>query len=480
MKTKSKVKRNLIYQTAYQILNTCLPLITSPYLARVLGASQQGIFSFTQSIVNYFTLFAMLGVVNYGTRTIAEIGENKERRSKAFWNIYVLQLLMSILAIVIYSLYAFFICKNNILITWIQGFYILGSLVDVNWVFFGVEKFDITVKRSLVIRVITFLMIIFLVKKPDDLWKYTLIMAGGTFASNIILWSYLPTVINIRDIKSIAIDEVNKHIKPNLVLFVPLLAMSVFHIMDKTMLGIFSTFEQTGYYYNADKVINIPISIINGIGTVMLPRMSNLAEAGEKDSSEKLFKTSVELIIMISVAMAMGIAAISNEFTPFFFGKGFEPCVELIILLSPVLIIKSLSQTSRMQFLIPQHHEDIFIQSVIIGAVINFIVNFCLISIWGAMGAVLGTIIAELATCCWQYIRMNKYINTSRTIYKSLIYVLFGILMFVLIRLISGYLPLGVIRIILEIIIGGIIYSSCCILYWKICKKPYLSIILKK
>lgn len=85
----SKLKKNLGYQTIYQILNTCIPLITSPYLARVLGAEKQGVFSYTQSIVNYFTLFAMLGVVNYGTRTIADCGSDRKKRSKTFWNIYI-------------------------------------------------------------------------------------------------------------------------------------------------------------------------------------------------------------------------------------------------------------------------------------------------------------------------------------------------------------------------------------------------------
>lgn len=391
----TKIKRNLIYQIFYQIINTSIPLITSPYLARKLGASQQGVFSYTQAIVNYFTLFAMLGVVNYGTRTIAEVGDDKEKRSFIFWSIYAMQLVMSVISLFVYCIYSAIICNNNIFITWLQGFYLLGAIIDINWLFFGMEKFVLTVKRSLIVRIITFLMIILFVKKPEDLWVYTFIMAGGTFLSNAIMWKYLVIAVDLRQIKNIKVEDVTRHIKPNIVLFIPLLAMSVYHIMDKTMLGKMSTFEQTGYYYNSDKVINIPISIVNGIGTVMLPRMSALSEAGKEKDSAKIFFISVELITMISVAMAAGMAAISKEFTPIFFGDGFEPCIDLIIWLSPVLIIKSLSQTSRMQFLVPNHHEDIFIQSVLVGAILNFVVNFLLISRMGAMGAVIGTTVAE-------------------------------------------------------------------------------------
>ena len=149
----SKLKKNLGYQTIYQILNTCIPLITSPYLARVLGAEKQGVFSYTQSIVNYFTLFAMLGVVNYGTRTIADCGKDRGKRSKTFWNIYMLQLCCTVISISVYAFYLTQICSQNIYIAFLQIFYLLGSLVDINWLFFGVEKFKITVSRNMVIRI---------------------------------------------------------------------------------------------------------------------------------------------------------------------------------------------------------------------------------------------------------------------------------------------------------------------------------------
>ena len=357
----SRLKKNLGYQTVYQLINTCIPLITSPYLARKLGAEKQGIFSFTQSIVNYFTLFAMLGVVNYGTRSIAACLGNKEKKSITFWSIYAMQLIVSITSLLVYIIYLSLLCKNNIIISVIQGLYLLGSIVDINWFFFGIEKFKTTVTRSIFIRVCTVISILIFVNCSNDLWIYTFIMAGGTFLSNIILWRFLPQEINFSAFHKISLFDLKKHIKPNLILFVPLLAMSVFHIMDKTMLGVLSTYEQVGYYYNADKVINIPIGVLTGIGTVMLPRMTTLIDEKKMEAASKLFSISVEGIMIVSSAMAFGIASVSKEFTPIFFGNGFEQCILLIIILSPVLIIKGLSQTSRMQFLIPSHNERIFI-----------------------------------------------------------------------------------------------------------------------
>lgn len=317
----SKLKKNLGYQTVYQILNTCIPLITSPYLARVLGAEKQGVFSYTQSIVNYFTLFAMLGVVNYGTRTIADCGKDRGKRSRTFWNIYILQLCCTVISISVYAFYLTQICSQNTYIAFLQIFYLLGSLVDINWLFFGVEKFKITVSRNMVIRICSVILILMLVRKPSDLWIYTVIMSGSTFLSNAILWFFASKEIDLKAIKEISWFEIVSHIKPNLVLFVPLMAMSVYHIMDKTMLGLLSTYKQVGYYYNADKIINIPIGILTGVGTVMLPRMTSLNKEGKLEEARKLFLLSIELIIVVAVAMACGISAISKEFTPFFFGR---------------------------------------------------------------------------------------------------------------------------------------------------------------
>lgn len=476
----NKLKKNLGYQTIYQVLNTCIPLITSPYLSRVLGAEKQGVFSYTQSIVNYFTLFAMLGVVNYGTRTIADCGDDKVKRSKNFWNIYVFQMCCTLFSMGIYIFYLSKICSHNGFIAFLQMFYLLGSLVDINWLFFGVEKFRITVSRNMIIRICSVVLILIMVKKPSDLWIYTIIMAGSTFLSNAILWFFASKEIDMRAFKEVSKQEIFKHIKPNLVLFIPLMAMSVYHIMDKTMLGVLSTYEQVGFYYNADKIINIPIGILTGVGTVMLPRMTALNKEGKLKEAKKLFLLSIELIVVVAVAMACGISAISKEFTPFFFGKGYDACIILIKALSPVLVVKGLSEIARMQYLIPNHKEKIFIESVFLGAGVNFIVNWFLIVRIGALGAVIGTIVAEFVSCVWQYIKMNKYISCVCSIFKSMIYVIFGIVMFLIVRIVSRYFNGGIVGLFFEITIGIVTYSGMCIVYWKVTKKEIANLIKQK
>lgn len=209
----STLKKNLGYQTVYQILNTALPLITSPYLARVLGATKLGVFSYTQSIAGYFVLLAALGTVNYGTRTIAAIKSNKTEMSKAFFEIYSFQILTSLLSILVYVAYIVLVCKENILVALLQGFLIVGSLIDINWLFFGVENFKVTVTRNMVIRVTTVVLILLLVKSPNDLWIYTLIMSAGTVLSNAVLFYFVPRVVDVSAIKKVNVEGIKKTYK---------------------------------------------------------------------------------------------------------------------------------------------------------------------------------------------------------------------------------------------------------------------------
>ena len=472
------VKKNLSLQTIFQILNTFIPLITSPYLSRVLAAEKLGIFSYTQSVVNYFTLFAMLGGINYGTRAIAACKGDIKQRSATFWSIYLLQFTISLLALTSYLLYTYFYVKENLLIAMIQGLYILVSLTDVTWLYFGIENFETTVKINITVRVISVLSILLLVKSPEDLWIYTAIMPGSFLVSNIFLWLNLKKYIDFNELKNVVLRDVLKHIEPNLILFIPLLGMSVYHVMDKTMLGALSTYEETGFYYNADKVINIPMGIITGIGTVMLPRVTVVVNSGDRKGSEYLFRTTIEIIVILSSAMTFGIASISEKFVPLFFGNGFESCVFLITVLSPVLIIKGLSYISRMQYLIPHSKEKIFIESVFIGAIFNFIINLVLIPKIAALGAVFGTLFAELIACIWQYMRMGKYIKVGNVIFKSLVYIIFGGIMYAFVYNILKNISNNLYAVIVGIIVGFIIYSLLCIIYWKLTKSPLMKFLI--
>lgn len=460
----SNIRKNLSLQTAYQVLSVITPLITAPYLARRLGAAQLGIFSFTSSVAAYFVLVAMLGTVNYGTRSIASVKHDRAKRDEVFSSIFALQLAVSLLALIAYIVYLRFFCTSNRLIACLQGIALLSCLVDINWLFFGVEDFQITVTRSMVIKILSVVLILLVVNERSDLWKYTLIMLGGTFLSNAILFAYMPRHASFR---KVTMAQITAHIRPNLILFVPLLAMTVYHTMDKTMLGMLSTYEQCGFYYNSDKVVQIPLLVINGVGTVMLPRMSTLLAEGKQTEADGLFMTTMEGVAAVSLALACGIAAVANEFIPIFFGAGYDACILITIVFSPILLVKGFSGIARTQYLIPMKMEKEFTKSVVGGAAVNLILNLLLIPRHGALGAAVATVIAELAACVLQFFSLRgRRLGIGRLLMKTAQYAAIGLVMIGVVRL-TALLPVSVLmKLVLEIVAGAGFFVLCCAAYW--------------
>lgn len=462
MKKKS-LASNLLYQSLYQILITITPIITSPYLSRVLGSRNLGIYSFTYSIVNYFALFAMLGVTTYGTKIIAATKIEDRKRNAS--QIYTMQIISCSISLILFIICGLFINENRYIV-FSQIFWIISCFFNVDWYYFGCEDFKSTVTRNSIIKLLTVCSILIFVKNEESLLIYVLIMAVGNMLSQFVTFIKL---FKRKYISIVNITEIRNHIAPNLKLFIPLLAMSIFHITDKLMLGFFSTFEESGFYYNADKLINIPLGLLIGFGTVMLSRCSSLIKEKKFDEHRNLVIISFDLFIMISSALAFGIAGVSKEFIPLFFGNGYDNCIILTILLSSVMIIKSIFNILTNQIYIPFNKNRIYISSVICGAISNIVFNFIFIALldMGALGAVIGTILAEFITTSYQIIRLKSVINLYKELFRSMIYILFGLVMFILIFNLDKIIIINSFAmLILKMTIGCVIYLFFCFIYW--------------
>lgn len=449
------VKSNILYNIIYQILILIIPLITAPYLSRVVGADGVGIYSYTYSIVYYFMLVVLLGVNNYGNRTIAKSRNSVEELSKKFWEIYLLQLSIGIIMLCIYCIYVFIFNIKFRLIAMIEVLFILSAIFDINWFFFGVEEFKKTVIRNSIIKIGTLLLIFCFVKSKDDLWKYTLIMSGMTFFGQLLLWGYLRKII-----KFVKVDYKNiiKHLKPNLLLFIPVIAVSIYKIMDKIMLGSICNVNEVGFYENAEKIVNVPITLITALGTVMLPRITNMLSHGEDNKAKEYLEKSLDFIMFISFAMFFGLLCVGKNFAPLYFGKEFVKTGYLIVLLSSTLPFISFANVLRTQYLIPKEKDKIYIFSVILGAVINTIMNFIFIPFFGSIGACFGTIAAEFVVMFVQAYMLRKEINMKKQVINIIPFFIKALVMFVIIS-IFNYLNLNnVIRLVIQIAIGGAVY----------------------
>lgn len=451
----SSLKKNIIYSSAYQILVIVLPLITAPYIARVLGAEGVGEYSYTHSVANYFLLMAMLGINQHGNRAIAETGDDIERRRKAFWGIYTIQATTNIGAIIIYAVYMVAFVGENSLIPWIQFVYVISGLFDISWLFFGMEKFQITVVRNTVIKILTVILIFCIVKNADDLWKYTLIMAAGTLFSQIYLWKYVNKYVPFIKIN---IDDIKRQISPILILFLPVLAYSIYKVMDKIMLGAMADYVQVGYYENAYKINSVPIGLITAIGNVMLPRTTALIAAKKYNESQIFVKKTFSLVNVVAAAMVFGIAAVSNDFIVWYYGVDFKACAPLMVCLNWTIFFVAWANIMRTQYLIPHKRDKVYVTSTLLGALFNLILNSILIPHYQAMGAAIGTLVAEFTVMAVQLCCINKEIPVLKYIKASWPYYLDGVVMYVIIQLSNDALGHDFKGLMLQIMLGGSIY----------------------
>ncbi len=448
-------KKNYIYNVIYQVLILIIPLIISPYLSRVIGAEGIGIFSYTYSIVYYFMLLTLLGVNNYGNRSIAKVRDDKEKLSKTFWSIYLFQLIMGIIMLIIYFIYLFFFSVKYKQLFLIETIYIISTIFDINWFFYGLEEFKKTITRNTILKVSTLFLIIIFVKESNDLWKYALIMSLMTLLSQMILWPFIKDKINFVKIK---VTDITKHIKPNLILFIPVIAVSIYKMMDKVMLGSMTNIKEVGFYENAEKIVNIPLTIISALGTVMLPRITNMVSKGQKEEVKKYINKSIEFVMFLSLAMSAGLIAVGYDFAPVFFGEEFKKTGILIMLLSVTLPFISFANVIRTQYLIPFEKDKLYTKSVIYGAIINLIMNAIFIPKYDSIGACFGTIAAEIFVMVYQLISIRREYNFDQAVKFSVPFLLTSIIMIELIYPIRYFISNKIIMLLIQIILGVIVY----------------------
>lgn len=470
------LKKNIIYNITYQILVIILPLVTAPYVSRVLGPSALGRYSYTNSIAYYFLLIAMLGISTYGNRSIAASRDDKKEMSKAFWEIYSIQFTSYFLATTFYIIYALFFTSDNKVIFLIQLLYLLSGLVDISWLFFGLEKFKITVIRNTVIKILTVFCVFIFVKSPSDLGVYTFIISVGTLISESYLWIYISKIVSFEKIE---IRSLIARIKPILVLFIPVISYSIYKVMGKILLGNLTTYEEVGFFQNSDKIISIPMGIITAIGTVMLPRMTHIVARGERESEKNYIRISLKLVTIVASAIGFGIIGTSNILAVIYFGREYAATAPIMSLLSLTIFAVSWANVMRTQYLIPNNFDRVYVSSTLIGAAINLTANLFLIPMFGANGTAVATILAEFSVMLIQLIFCAKYLPMKHNIFITFPYIINGLVMMIFVLFIGRWLGTSLLTLIIQVLVGGLTYIMLTILYFVISKDEMLYFILK-
>ena len=439
---KKSITKNYIYNMVYQVLTLILPLITTPYLSRVLGAEGIGIYGYTYAIVTYFILFGSLGVALYGQREIAYAQENVEARKKVFIEIIIFRFVTVFIA----SIFYFFIFVNG---AKYQIYYrillleLIAAGFDISWFFQGMEEFKRTVTRNVLVRICSVTLVFLLVKTREDLAKFTLIYSLADLIGNMSLWLYLP-----RYLKGVKVKNINvlKHLPQIVLLFIPQIANQIYKILDTTMIGkIVENKTETGYYEQAQKVIRLLLTIVTSLGVVMIPRMASTYASGDKEKIKNYLKMSFKFVFFLAFPIMLGIISISSSFVPIFFGKGYDKVIILINIISPILILMGMGNVLGTQYLLPTKKQKEYTISVTIGVVVNFILNYILIHLYESVGASIATVLSELVVVIAQYQYIKKEINFNNLVELGWKYLVSGIIMFFVCYVIRILLGLSII-----------------------------------
>ena len=440
---KKSLAKNYLYNLIYEVLILILPLITTPYLSRVLGAEGIGIYTYTFSIVTYFILFGSLGVAMYGQREIAYAQDNLNNRKKIFFEIVIFRFVTILLATFVY--YFFFMRKGDYSLYYrILLFELIGAAFDISWFFQGIEEFKRTVTRNVLVRICSVTLVFLIVKTKEDLAKFTLIYSIADCVGNMSLWLYLPKYLKGGKVTNI---NVVRHIPQIVLLFIPQISNQVYKILDTTMIGRLVTDKsETGFYEQGQKVIRLLLTIVTSLGIVMVPRMANTFASGDKKKIKEYLMLSFNFVFFLAFPMTFGIVSVAKAFVPVFFGSGYDKVVTLIYLICPIILLMGVANVIGTQYLLPTKRQREFTISITVGVIVNFILNYILISLLKSIGACIATVLSQLVVDAIQLYYVREDVSVNELLILSKKYFFASIIMFLVCFIVKSILRIGIIN----------------------------------
>lgn len=459
----NEVKKNYFFNLMFQVLNIVAPLITMPYVSRVLGAAGVGEYSYTYSIVSYFLIVASLGTSLYGCREISNNYTNKEKKSQVFWEILIIRICASSVVtlgyIILINLHKFSALDKRLLL--INVLYIIGTALDISWLYQGEQRFDIITIFSLVNKIVTILLVFFLIKTHLDISKYVLIHASMYLINSVFYFIPLGNVVNLVSVKKL---EIARHILPVLILLVPQISKEVYSVLDKTMIGEFySDRSLNGYYEQAVNIVSMSMTIITSLNIVMMSKLSQDYSESKKENVISNVKNSFQFVWFIGIPLCVGIVSVIDLFVPLFFGNGYEPVINLVYILTLRILCIGISNVIGIQYLITLRRHRDFNISILVGLVANGFFNWILIPKYNVYGAAFATVISEALVTITQLLFVKDEISMKNIFPKEIIkrVIASGIMWLVLLKvkqILCVSLNNYFIILFICIIIGGSIY----------------------
>lgn len=459
--SKNSIKKNYLLNLSYQILTLIIPIVTTPYLSRVLGADGIGTYSYIESVSSYFVLFATLGLTTFGQREIAYVQDDKLKRSIVFWEAFIIGIIASFMALFAYILFS--LRQTNWELYLVLVFNILGVTVNISWFFQGMEEFGKIVFRNTIFKLLNVIFIFKYIQSRDDLIFYFFVNSFFIFLNNLSYWLSIKEYVNAPKVEQI---HPARHLKTVFSLFIPTIAIQVYTVVDKTMIGVITNnpFEN-GYYEQALKIAKIVLTIITALGAVMIPRIGYHYERGELQQVKSYMYRGYRFVWFLGIPLCFGLIGVAGNFVPWFFGEGYDKVVPLINILSFLILAIGINNVTGMQYLIPTKRQNLFTLTVLIGAVTNFILNLLLIYYFQSLGAAISSVLAETVIAMVQLWIVRKELSTREVLAHSGHYFIAGIIMLALLRFLDRIFLPSIIHTMIMVILGAIAYLGVLLVF---------------
>ena len=448
-----KILKNYSYNLSYQLLAIILPIITTPYVTRVFTSSQLGSYGYHNSIVAYFLLAATLGISTYATK---EISAHTIDRSKVFWEIYMIQGIASALALVLYLIFCWTIPGMQNSIAYILSISLVSKGLDISWLFQGVEDFKKITIRNMTVRIIGVCSIFLFVKQESDLYLYVFLLVFYELLGQISMW--LPARELIQK-PVISLSESRRHLMPVITLFLPQIAISLYTSLDRTLLGIFASTRDVGIYEQALKLVAILLTIVTSLGTVMLPRVSQLLAQKEHKAVTKLYEFSFLLYNMIIFPVIAGMLIVNDNFVQFFLGSEFQEAKYAIMIMVWRMFFIGWTNIMGIQILIPHNKHKEYMVSTTIPAFFSIACNLVLIPYLGYIGAAITSLLTESVVWFIQLYYTRTYLKEVPILRNMFKIILASVMMYGVLYLLKPVLIFApALNVLVYAIIGVIIY----------------------
>lgn len=455
-----KTLKNYFFTAGYQLFSIIVPLITMPYVSRILGPEGLGINNSTFSFAQIFVIVSMLGTQKYGSLCISKYREDKDKIYENFSGIYSNQLILNILMFFLYNIIVYIFFEEYLIIYFTQSIYLLSSAIDVSWYFQGKEKFDKVVIRSIFAKILGLILIFCLVKTEADIGLYTGILAGSMLLSNIIMfYTLFKTELQLTKLKI----KLNRIIfGKTFSLFLPTAILQITLQATPILIAILLSQKDVGFYSNALKIISIPMYLVTSLITVLFPRIV-FENTKLNSNSKELIKSTFHLLICLLFPLILGLSLLSKNLVVWFFGKDFIPVQYLIIILTGKILPTTINEFIGNLLMIPYGETKRYTSSLTIGSIMSLALGVLFSLYGGIVGMTIGLVLGDYCTLIILLIYNQQKLKNIFS-FKVLICIFNSIVMGLSILVVTSHVnSVGPLLTVLQIFVGLITYG---ILTW--------------